>query len=48
MALLFVWEAGLGKTRFGSTVGLIINPALKAYRRLRLGKGESENGNKEH
>jgi hypothetical protein len=35
---MLLWEHVLGKTKFGSTIGLIINPVLSAYRRVRFGK----------
>lgn len=36
-AFFLIWEAGLGKTKFGSTIGLVVNPVLRAYRRVKLG-----------
>jgi hypothetical protein len=42
IGFMLVWEFVLGKTKIGSTLGFIINPILRVYRRIRFGKEEKK------
>lgn len=40
--LVLLWEYGVGKTRFGSTIGLlVVSPITKALKWLKLDQEES-------